>query len=85
MAGLIQNKLAELLSNTYEFKILRSKNQQFYWILHNTKGNTEPFAVSEPYTTKQSCLASIQNVKAHAAAASINDTTAGGLLNTFTK
>lgn len=81
MAGLMQNELAKRLYNTYEFKIQRSKDKQFYWTLHNTVGNTEPFAQSEMYTTKQSCQESIQNVKSHAAAAKINDTTAGGLLN----
>ena len=78
MAGITpRNSLADALFNSYEFKIQRSENKQFYWTLHSKRGNTEPFAISEMYTTKQSCQESIQNVKIHAAAASINDTTLG--------
>lgn len=62
-----------LLANSYRFEINRSKDRQFYWTLHNTVGNTEPFAQSETYTSKQSCLESIERVRSNAARATIKD------------
>jgi uncharacterized protein YegP (UPF0339 family) len=79
------NQLAAALGlgsmfSSYYFDIKQSKDGQFFWLLHNDKGNTEPFAQSETYTTKQSCIRSIELVKAQAAAANIRDTTSSGLL-----
>lgn len=74
------NQLADALFPQYEFVIRKSKDHQFYWVLHNTKGNTEPFAISETYTSKQSCQESIATVKRVAASAGIADETGSTLL-----
>ena len=74
------NQLAEALFPRYEFTIRRSDNRQFYWTLHNTRGNTEPFAISEMYTTKQSCQESIATVKRVAASADVVDASGTGLI-----
>jgi uncharacterized protein YegP (UPF0339 family) len=60
----------------YEFTIRWSEDKQFYWTLHNTRGNTEPVAVSETYTTKASAKHSIDQVMALAGTARIDDKTA---------
>jgi uncharacterized protein YegP (UPF0339 family) len=79
------NALANALYSGYRFEIKNSRDGQFYWILHNTRGNTEPFAQSETYTTKENCIRSIDLVKAQAASATTHDNTApGGLLNSLT-
>jgi uncharacterized protein YegP (UPF0339 family) len=67
------SQLADALFPRYEFIIRRSEDHQFYWVLHNTRGNTESFAISELYTTKQSCQESIATVKRVAAAANVVD------------
>lgn len=76
MTGLINSiTLAGLLSEQYEFKIHKSTNGQFYWTLHNTKGNRESVATSETYTSKQSAEHSINQVKRLAAGAIVTDLT----------
>jgi hypothetical protein len=55
----------------YEFTIRWSEDKQFYWTLHNTRGNTEPVAVSEA-----SAKHSIDQVMALAGTARIDDKTA---------
>jgi uncharacterized protein YegP (UPF0339 family) len=57
----------------YEFRIHRSQNQQFYWTLHNTRGNVEPVAQSETYTSKQSAQHSISQIMKLASGAIITD------------
>lgn len=76
------NKLMTLLGNTYEFVIKDSINGQFYWIFHNTVGNTEPICQSETYTSKQSCQTSIDILRSSAGSATVSDKTVrGGLLS----
>jgi uncharacterized protein YegP (UPF0339 family) len=67
--------LSSLLIPSYRFEIKLAKDGQFYWVLHNTRGNVEPVAQSETYTTKQSCINSINLVKAQAPRAPIIDST----------
>jgi uncharacterized protein YegP (UPF0339 family) len=76
MTGLINSiTLANHLNEQYEFKIHKSKDGQFYWTIHNTKGNKEPVATSETYTSKQNAEHSISQVKRLAAGAVITDLT----------
>lgn len=63
--------LAAALGNTYEFVIHRNEKGQYYWIMHNTVGNKEPFAISEMYVDKKGAEYSIDLVKRHAATAPI--------------
>jgi uncharacterized protein YegP (UPF0339 family) len=74
------SQLAEALFPKYEFVIKRAKDKQFYWILHNTRGNTEPIAISEMYVAKQSCQESIATVRRVAAGAGIADESGTTLL-----
>lgn len=66
MAGLLR-------AGQYEFKIRRSVNGQFYWTLHNTRGNVESVAQSETYVSKQSAYDEINQIKRLAADALITD------------
>ena len=50
-------------------------NGQYFWVL--VAANNEPLAVSELYTTKQSCQSSIMVVKQGAPTAPIVDETGG--------
>ncbi len=69
-----QNSLAAMaVGDQCVFKIRRSSNNQFYWTFHNVRGNTEPMAQSETYTSKQSCEHSIDQLKRFAANAAIDD------------
>ena len=77
--GLISstNSLANALMSgeRYEFRIQKSKDNQFYWTLHNTRGSREAVAGSEMYTSKQSAQHSINQVQRLAATALITDLT----------
>jgi uncharacterized protein YegP (UPF0339 family) len=76
MAGLIQTELAKaIMAERYEFKIHKSKDAQFFFTLHNTRGNVEPVAVSEMYTSKQSCEHTIHQIQKLAATSSVRDLT----------
>jgi uncharacterized protein YegP (UPF0339 family) len=75
--NMAKNGLFSLMIPSYSFEIKNSRDGQFYWIMHNNRGNTEPFAQSETYKTKQSCLKSIELVKEFAANARISDHTNG--------
>lgn len=59
----------------YEFTIRWSQDRQFYWTLHNTRGNVEPVATSETYVSKEGALHSIRQIMALAATANIDDKT----------
>jgi uncharacterized protein YegP (UPF0339 family) len=74
------NQLADIFFLAYEFVIHRSRDNQYYWTYSNIRGNTEPIAISEMYTTKQSCKDSIAKVKDGANSAVVRDTTTSGLL-----
>jgi uncharacterized protein YegP (UPF0339 family) len=73
MVGLIDIGSRGLLGEQYEFKIRKSKDGQFYWTLHNTRGNVEAVAQSETYKSKQSAYAEIQQIMRLAATAVITD------------
>jgi uncharacterized protein YegP (UPF0339 family) len=53
------------------FKIKRSKDDQYYWIL--VAANGETLCQSETYTSKQSALKGIESCKVNAASAEIID------------
>lgn len=74
MAGLVENVLG-LLGEQYEFKIQWSADRQFYWTLHNTRGNVEVVAQSETYTSKQSARDEITKIQRLAGTALITDLT----------
>lgn len=78
MASSPIQRIAQALGTTgqYEFRIHWSKDRQFYWELHSTRGNREPVADSETYTSKESALHSINQIKALAATAMVRDLTA---------
>jgi uncharacterized protein YegP (UPF0339 family) len=74
--GIVGNAMSGLLGGEqYEFKILKSRNDQFYWTLHNTRGNTEPVAQSETYTSKQSAHDEIRQIMRLASTALVTDKT----------
>lgn len=77
MSSFPTNHLAAmlLLQDSYEFAIRRSENNQFYWVFHNTRGNTEAVAVSELYTRKEGAMYSIDLLMKHAATAKVSDQT----------
>lgn len=77
MTGLISSDglLGSEATALYEFKIQESRDRQYYWTLHNTRGNTEPVAMSEMYTSKQSAQHSIDQVKRFALSALVTDLT----------
>jgi uncharacterized protein YegP (UPF0339 family) len=56
-----------------KFRIQRAKDGQFYWTAHRLTGNTEAFAISEMYTSKQSAKHSIDLLKQYAANALVED------------
>ncbi len=66
------NGLSGLLGAlSYQFSILQNKQGQFYFVFHNTHGNTEPICWSEAYTTRQSCAEAANKVKVGAASAPV--------------
>ena len=56
-----------------KFVIHKSKNKQYYFVLHAKNG--EIVAQSETYITKQGCLKGIKAVRRAAFFATIRDTT----------
>lgn len=56
---------------TYQFSIRNDAKGHFYFVYHNTRGNTEPICWSEGYSTRQGCIDAINKVKAGAATAPI--------------
>ena len=63
------NILQGLLGNSYQFTIHRNSKNEFYFVYHNTIGNTEPICWSEGYSSKQKCQAAIKLVRDGAASA----------------
>jgi uncharacterized protein YegP (UPF0339 family) len=57
--------------SVYQFTIKKNLKGEFYFVYHNTHGNTEPICWSEGYTTKQHCIDAINTVKTGAASAPI--------------
>ncbi len=57
-----------------KFELKATKSGQFVFNLK--AGNGQVIATSEQYTTKDAALKGIESVKAHAADATIDDTTA---------
>ncbi len=53
------------------FKIKKSSNGQYYWVLVATNGET--LCQSETYVSKQSALVGIESCKKNAAIAEIKD------------
>ena len=54
-----------------KFKIKKSKDGQYYWVL--TAKNGEPLCCSEMYTTKQSAINGVESCKVNAPVAVVDD------------
>jgi uncharacterized protein YegP (UPF0339 family) len=62
-----------LAPKQYRFTVRLSRDGQFYFTYHDSRGNTEPICTSETYTSKESCVDAINAIRSGAANASFED------------